>query len=48
MIFSSLLFARSGTAVRGRPKQKQMYSTFHHPNARNLGQNNRLQGRRKR
>jgi hypothetical protein len=50
MIFSSLLFARSGTAVppvRGRPKQKQMPSTFNHPNAGNLGQNNRLQGRRK-
>ncbi len=37
MIFLSLLFARSGTAVRGRPKLKQMPSTFHHPNARNLG-----------
>jgi hypothetical protein len=33
--------------VRGRPKQKQMPSTFHHPNARILGQNNRSQGRRK-
>ncbi len=47
MIFSSLLFARSGTAVRGRPKRKQMYSTFHHPNAQTLIENNRSQGRRK-
>jgi hypothetical protein len=37
MIFSSLLFARFGTAIRGQPKRKQMPSTFHHPNAQNLG-----------
>ncbi len=38
MKFLSLLFARSGAAVRGRQKPKQTYGTFHHPNARNLGQ----------
>jgi hypothetical protein len=47
-IFLSLLFARSSTAVRGRPKRKQMHSTFLHPNALNLGHNNRSQGQRKR
>jgi hypothetical protein len=47
MIFLSLLFTCSGAAVRGQPKRKQMCHTFHHPNARNLGQNNRLQGQRK-
>jgi hypothetical protein len=47
MIFLSLLFACSGTAVRGRLERKQMYSTYHHPNARHLGRNNRSQGQRK-
>jgi hypothetical protein len=28
-------------------KQKQIYRTFHHHNAQNVGQNNCLQGQRK-
>ncbi len=35
--FMSLLLACSSTAVPGRPKQKQMYVTFHHSHAQNVG-----------
>ncbi len=46
-IFLSLLFACSGTVMKGQPKQKQMYPTFHHPNAQNLGQNEMMLARTK-
>ncbi len=46
--YSCCSYLLAPVSVQVRPKQKQIYLTFRHRVAQILGQNNRLQGRRRR